>query len=85
MSSPKKKRYSPIRRTDRNAVGETVRRLREARDLTREELVARAQVIKWDISAFALKRIESGEREVTDIELKKLARILRVRAAVLLE
>jgi transcriptional regulator with XRE-family HTH domain len=85
MSSLHRKRYSPIRRTDRNAIGKTVRLLRKAQKLTREELAARAQIRKWFISAFVLKRIESGEREVTDIELKKLARILRVRAAVLLE
>ena len=85
MSSLPRKRYTPIRRTDRNAIGKTVTRLRKAQKLTREELAARAQVRKWDISAFALKRIECGEREVTDIELKKLAKILHVRAAVLLE
>jgi transcriptional regulator with XRE-family HTH domain len=85
MSSLRKKRYTPIRRTDRNVIGKTVSRLRKAQKLTREELAARAQVRKWDISAFAIKRIERGEREVTDIELKKLARVLRVRAAVLLE
>jgi transcriptional regulator with XRE-family HTH domain len=62
-----------------------VMRLRKAQKLTRDELAARAQVRKWNISAFVLKRIESGEREVTDIELRKLARALRVRVAVLFE
>jgi hypothetical protein len=32
-----------------------------------------------------VKRIENGEREVTDIELRKLAKALHVSVAVLLE
>ena len=70
---------------DRNSIGSTVERLRTAQNLTRDELAARAQVSGWDISSFVIKRIESGEREVTDIELRKLAKALRVPAAVLLE
>lgn len=85
MTPKKKKTYIPVRRTDRNTVGKTVERLRIAQNLTRDELVARAQVGGWDISPFVLKRIERGEREVTDIDLKKLAKALRVPAAVLLE
>jgi transcriptional regulator with XRE-family HTH domain len=80
-----KKPYSPSLRTDRNTVGKTVRRLRKAQQLTRDELAARAQVKGWNISPFVLRRIEYGEREVTDIELRKLAKALRVRPAVLLE
>lgn len=85
MSPPSKKSYTPVRRTDRNAVGSMVVRLRKKQGLTRDELSARAQVGGWDISSFVLKRIESGEREVTDIELKKLAKALRVPAAILLK
>jgi transcriptional regulator with XRE-family HTH domain len=65
-------------------VGKTVKRLRVAQELTRDQLAARAQVKGWSISSFVVRRIEYGEREVTDIELKKLARALRVPAAVLL-
>ena len=60
-------------------------KLRKAQKLTRDQLAARAQVSGWNISAYVLKRIERGEREVTDIELKKLAKSLRVPAARLLE
>jgi len=79
------KPYKPKRRTDRNSIGSTIGRLRTAQNLTRDELAARAQVIGWDISAYVVKRIETGEREVTDIELRLLAKALRVPAAVLLE
>lgn len=45
----------------------------------------RAAAIGWAISRDVIKRIESGEREVTDIELRHLAKALRVPPAVLLE
>jgi len=83
--APAKRSYIPIRRFDRNIVGATVTKLRKAQKLTRDQLAARAQVSGWNISAYVLKRIERGEREVTDIELKKLAKSLRVPAARLLE
>lgn len=78
---PKKKQK---RRTDRNLCGRTVYRLREALGLTQAELAARAQVNGWDVSQYAIKRIELGEREVTDIELVMLGQILKVPAAALL-
>lgn len=86
MASPRKKKvYSPARRNDRNSIGKTVERIRKVENLTRDELAARAQVSGWNISSFTVKRIERGEREVTDIELKKLAKTLRVPPGVLLE
>ena len=85
MTPSKRKSYVPKRRTDRNTVGKTVQRLRKTQGLTRDELAARAQVGGWDISPYVLKRIERGEREVTDIDLRKLAKALRVPIAILLE
>lgn len=85
MSPRIKSRYVPLRRTDRNAIGKTVERLRKAQNLTRDDLAARAQVGGWNISAFVLRGIERGAREVTDIELRKLAKSLRVPVAVLFE
>jgi transcriptional regulator with XRE-family HTH domain len=77
--------YTPKRRFNRNVVGKIVRAVRISQDLTRDQFVARAQVAGWNISFYTLKRIENGEREVTDIELKKLARVLRVSPAILLK
>ena len=85
MSPQTNKRYVPVRRTDRNGIGVAVERLRKGAGLTRDELAARAQVQGWEISAFVIKRIENGEREVTDIELRKLAKVLRVPPATLLD
>lgn len=62
-----------------------MKKLRTAQNLTREELAAKAQVAGWDITFEIVKRIESGRREVNDIELRHLAITLRVPAALLLE
>lgn len=79
------KSYVPRARTDRNSIGKTVQRLRKHQNLTQEDLAGRAAAVGWEISRDAIKRIERGEREVTDIELRLLARALRVPAAVVLE
>ena len=80
-----RKRHVARKRTDRNSIGKTVQRLRKQQDLTQEDLAGRAAAVGWTISRDAVKRIERGEREVTDIELRLLAVALRVPAAVLLE
>lgn len=62
-----------------------MQRLRKQQNLTQEDLAGRAAVVGWEISRDAVKRIERGEREVTDIELRRLAAALRVPPAILLE
>jgi transcriptional regulator with XRE-family HTH domain len=78
-------KYVPKRRTDRNLIGATVARLRVQQALTQQDLAGRAAAVGWLISRDAVKRIESGEREVTDIEIRNLAKALRVPPAVLFE
>jgi transcriptional regulator with XRE-family HTH domain len=78
------KRHVSKKRNDRNSVGKTASQLRRQQNLTQEDLAGRAAAIGWNISRDVVKRIESGEREVTDIELRLLAKSLRVPAAVLL-
>lgn len=85
MSPAAKRPYRPVRRNDRNAIGQTVSRLRNAQNLSRNELAVRAQVNGWDVSYYVIKAIEDGEREVTDIELRKLAKALKVPVAVLFD
>lgn len=78
-------RHVARQRTDRNCCGKTVGRLRRQQNLTQEDLSGRAASVGWAISRDAVKRIERGEREVTDVELKLLAKALRVPPAVLLD
>ena len=81
---PKARRVTKLR-TDRNSIAKTVAKLRTQQNLTQEDLAGRAAVVGWMISRHVVKRIERGEREVTDIELRKLAAALRVPPAILLE
>lgn len=78
MSYRPPKPYRPKIRYDRNSIGDRVQRIRQGLGLTRDELAARAQVKGWDISPYVIRRIEHGDREVTDIELRKLAKVLNV-------
>lgn len=62
-----------------NFVGETIRKLRDARKLTQEMLSARCGVAGFEVSRGTLAKIEAGIRGVVDIELFVLARVLGVK------
>ena len=67
----------------KNIVGPNVRRLRNNQDISQERLAANCQLIGWDISREGIAKIESQVRGVSDIELLKLAKALRVHFSVL--
>ena len=68
-----------------NIVGPKVRQLREAKGLTQEELTARCNVMKWEISRGTLAKIEAQVRRVTDEEVVLLAKALNVGVSDLLD
>lgn len=59
--------------------------LREPQGFTQEDLGGRAAAVGWIISRDVVKKIERREREVTDIEMKMLAKALLVLPARLKE
>jgi transcriptional regulator with XRE-family HTH domain len=61
-----------------NIVGPQVRQIRESKGMTQEDLVVRCNLQKWDISRSTLAKIESQVRRVTDEEVVRLAKALRV-------
>jgi len=61
-----------------NIIGPNVKRIREAQGLTQEELTARCNLMKWDISRGTLAKIESQVRRITDEEVLLLAKALKV-------
>src|SRR5690554_496977 len=67
-----------IRSISMNIVGPAVRHLREQQALTQEQLVARCNVLGWDISRGTLAKIEAQVRRVVDSETVWLAAALRV-------
>ena len=69
-----------------NLCGERVRALRLAMPgrVSQRALAERLQIEGLDIDKNAVQRIESGERFVTDIELRAISRVLGVTADELL-
>lgn len=70
----------------RNIVGKRVKlaRFQFQPRLTQAGLAAKLQLDQWDIDRAGVAKIEIGIRQVTDIELMKLAKALNVTAAWLL-
>lgn len=61
-----------------NIVGSTVRKIRESKKMTQEQLVAHCNLIGWSISRGTLAKIESKVRCVTDKEVLLLATALKI-------
>lgn len=59
-------------------VGNNIRRLREQRKITQEELSARLQVNGCDITRSALAKIEVGQRHLYPDEVILLKKLLKV-------
>ena len=67
-----------------NLCGEVVTRRRMEMKISQRELADRLQLIGLDIDKNAVQRIESGQRFVTDIELRYLRKVLDVSYEILL-
>ena len=59
-----------------NIIGGNLRRVRKQRGLTQADLVARCQLIGWQLSRETLAKIEAELRRVNDAEVAMLARAL---------
>ena len=62
----------------KNIVGSQVKLTRKQLEMTRDELAVKLQLDGWDISRSGVAKIEIGIRQVTDIEVTKLAKALHV-------
>jgi len=68
-----------------NLCGNQVARLRKQQHRSQRELANALQLLGLDVDKNAIQRIEAGKRFVTDIELKYLAKVLKVSYETLLE
>ncbi len=68
-----------------NQIGPTIRRLREKKGWTQEQLVAHCHLIGWDISRGTLAKLEAQVRRITDIEVVLIAKALNVKVSELFE
>lgn len=69
----------------RNLCGPRIRALREQAGLSQEELMARLQLMGMDSERGVIKRIENGDRAVSDLELQLLARFFQVSYEYLID
>jgi DNA-binding XRE family transcriptional regulator len=60
-----------------NLIGERVRKLRETRNLTQDQLAGACQRLGWDVSRVTVTKIETGVRAVNDGEIVMLAAALK--------
>lgn len=65
-------------------VGPIIRDCREAKGLSQEQLVAKLNVMGWDLSRASLAKIEAQIRCVADYELPILAASVGIEPAALL-
>ena len=74
-------------RKKKNIIGARIRKTRlEAKPpITQEDLVARLQLDGLKIDKGMISRIEKGDRLVTDIEVKAIAKALKVSVGWLIE
>ena len=70
-----------------NISGQNIRRLRKAmpKPNSQRAVASGMQLLGIDLDKNAIQRIESGERFITDIELKMFAEFFGVSAGTLLE
>ena len=61
-----------------NLCGQTVARLRKERGLSQRKLAAKMQLLGFDVDHYFIRRVENGERFVTDIDLVIFSRALEV-------
>jgi HTH-type transcriptional regulator, cell division transcriptional repressor len=70
----------------KNIVGKQVKLARNKCNprLTQAELAAKLQVEGWDIDRGGVAKIEAGIRQVTDVEVVRLAKALQISVSWLL-
>lgn len=64
--------------SDRNIIGHNVKCQRKLKNLTQEELAAKLNVFGVSIDRPMISKIECQSREITDIEIFAIAKVLGV-------
>ncbi len=61
-----------------NLCGQTIARIRREKKLSQRKLAAKMQLLGFDVDHYFIRRVENGERFVTDIDLVIFIRALEV-------
>lgn len=61
-----------------NLCGERLAQIRKEQGLSQRKLASKMQLLGYDVDNFFIRRVENGERFVTDIDLKIFCEALSV-------
>jgi len=67
-----------------NLTGRKIAQIRKSKKLSQRKLAAKMQLLGFDVDHYFIRRVENGERFVTDIDLVIFARALDVPITELL-
>lgn len=67
-----------------NITGQKIMQIRKDKKLSQRKLAAKMQLLGYDVDHYFIRRVENGERFVTDIDLVIFARTLEVDIAQLI-
>lgn len=70
--------------THRNLIGPTIRKLRSQKGWSQSQMVAKCQVLGWNISRDMLAGIEGRRRRITEAEVAILSVVLKVSPVALI-
>jgi ribosome-binding protein aMBF1 (putative translation factor) len=73
----------PNLKPSKNIVGKYIKKIREQRGLTQEQLAIRIELAGWRVTRFLVSRIERGDRQVSDVEAQLIGKVLKVSVASL--
>ena len=76
--------YWDKKTNSKNRIGQRVKELRKAHNLTQKTLAAKLQLAGYDVNDLAILRIEQGTRFVPDHEVVALAEVFNVSCEYLL-
>ena len=67
-----------------NLTGQKITEIRKSKKLSQRKLAAKMQLLGFDVDHYFIRRVENGERFVTDIDLVIFSRALEVPIADLI-
>lgn len=67
-----------------NLTGKKIAEIRKSKKISQRKLAVKMQLIGFDVDHYFIRRVENGERFVTDIDLVIFARTLEVDIAQLI-
>lgn len=68
-----------------NLCGERIAQIRRSKKLSQRKLALKMQLLGYDVDNYFIRRVENGERFVTDIDLKIFCEALEVPVTDILE